>query len=287
MASVYQSTRANGASRYAGRTAASRQQLLVENASTLGLLFTAKPSREQAIALTEMAWTRDGTAKAEAAAAKCTLPWIIHGEREGRGVAVFMVNGPPGSVFATRAAVEGPVIRIFSRYNLSNWTYAFGFAAYLIVGAAASWFLASRGWTLASGLVWGPCIWLGYTGLRHLLALMGLVRLPAVKDAVPVGDGLFAKRFSVTCSEAEHARRMVTPELQQMFLNGDALGSSWWSLGQGWVSCVSRHEPINRTHGKVMSVEALQALIDLTMRVAALVEGIDPGGSHAEARTID
>lgn len=272
MASVYKPAWNKGQSRYAGRTAASRLQLLAANASTLGLSFTPKPSREQAAALTDLAWSRDGTPKADAAAARCSLPWVIHGEREGRGVAIFMVNGPPGSVFAARAAANGPVVRVFSRYAMSNWTYALGFAAYLIVGAAASWFLASRGWILASGLVWGPCIWLGYTGLRHLLALSGVLRLPKAKHAISIGDDAFTKRFSVTCSDPEHARHIITPALQQLLLGGDALGASWWSIGLGWVSCVSRHEPINRTHGRIMSVEAMQGLIDLTRRASVEVE---------------
>lgn len=256
----------------AGRSTASRQRVLADNAAKLGLAFTPKPSREQAVILTEMAWIRDGTPKGESAAARYTLPWVIHGDVNGRGVAIFMVKGPPGSVFACRTSADGPVVRVFSRYNMSSWLYAFSFACYLIVGAAAYLFLSSRGWGMAAWLVWVPSAWLGFAGLRHLLALMGVLRLPAVKNALSIGEGEFLRRFSVTCADAEHARRVVSPAVQRLMLEGDPLGACWWSFGMGWVSCVARHEPINQAHGKVMTTEALHALIDLNARVMAQIE---------------
>src|SRR5262249_40323151 len=88
---------------------------------------------------------------------------------------------------------------------------------------------------------------------------------------IRVGEGAFQDRFCITCTDAEHARRILTPTIQRLLLEADAQGASWWSIGNGWVSCVSRHEPINRTHGQVMSVASLDATIHLPTRVAAEV----------------
>lgn len=252
-----------------------RQHRLQAHCHALGLDLTVEPSPERAMALTDLAWTRDGGIQADAALEKVRMPWVASGRVEGRDVAVFMVNGAPGSVFAARLESTGAVVRVYSRYGMTSWTYAIGFLAYLIVGPIVFYFLWRAGWESAAWAVVGLSLMFGWSGLRQTLALLGVWKVKPVCNSLEIGGAEFQDRFAVVCNDAVHAARVLTPEVQRLMLDSVRYGAGWWSIGQGWASCVSRLEPISRTHGGVMKEDVLRGFLELVASTAQSVDDAD------------
>jgi len=114
---------------------------------------------------------------------------------------------------------------------------------------------------------------IGFLGARQTLALCGIWPVNPVRNDVPIGDAAFQKRWAVACEDRAYAVRVLTPAVQQLLMASVANGASWWSLGSGWVSCVSRHEPLNRTHGRIMRPEAMARVMDDAAGLARMLEG--------------
>lgn len=250
-----------------------REHRLRRHCDAMGLTLTLSPTKEQAQDLTGLAWMRDGGMQSDAAAKKVNLPWVATGRLRGRDVAMFMVKGAPGSVFAARLNTAGPVVRVYSRYGLTNWTVAISLLSWLIVGPVAVHFLWQRGMETTAIAAGSMTLWFGWSGVRNALALLGLWKIRPVCHEIQIGgDGEFGDRFAVACTDGAHAARVLSPEVRKLMMKSAGYGAAWWSIGSGWASCVSRVEPINRTHGGVVKEEALREVIELVQRVASNVD---------------
>ncbi|MCC6427456.1 MAG: hypothetical protein IT435_11615 [Phycisphaerales bacterium] len=264
---------------YERATTRTREQSLAKNALGINLAMELKPTRQRAVELTEMAWIRDDHPASDIAAAKHTLPWVIHGTRNWRDVAAFMVNHAPGSVFAARAAVDGPVIRVYNRYGMASWVYAIGLLSWWIAGPVVAAFLLIKGLPNLAIPLLLISVGIGAIGARQVLSLIGVLPLSTPGTAINFGDEAFEARWSVSCRNANHARWMLTPEVRAKIMKNSPAGTAWWSIGNGWVSCVSSVEPVNRTHGRILRQDALADAIDTAADLARSLERYRAGTS--------
>ncbi|MBS0197108.1 MAG: hypothetical protein JSR77_10145 [Planctomycetes bacterium] len=231
----------------------------------LGLAYIEKPDSETAWQLTDMAWIRDGGARMDEAARRLRLPWVGHGSRNGEEIAVFMVTRACGSVVAVRDdSRRGPVVIL----HPGRASRVKGQAYWWLIAAILLWVLGSAiERNMHSPMVaWaGPMLeWCALiVGIPQacILVLRGIGRLRTATTADHQGSSMFHGAYSVSDGDRASVDAIFTPRACETIM-AQAEHASWWSIGNGWVSCVTAREPYSKITGITMSAKEIGAMID-------------------------
>ncbi len=244
---------------------------LQEHAQTLGLSLLVAPSKEDALRLPDLAWIRNVRIIGQAP----KLPWMLHGERDGREVAVFqdpLVFGC--SVFAARTPYDGPEIRVEHARGAAPGFLSLVCVFVMFAGGAVYGFAVSNKFSAAVASFVALAV-----ALQLFNHLRGWIRsrkaLASDTNRIEFDDPVFSRVFRVLSSDHDIAQTILTSSVRQLMLATP--GASWWTVGHGWISGVTRSELVPLRHfgiplRKGMSLQRIDGTIDAVVQVANAIE---------------
>ncbi|TVQ30966.1 MAG: hypothetical protein EA376_11240 [Phycisphaeraceae bacterium] len=177
------------------------------------------------------------------------------------------------SVFAARTPYDGSEIRVEDA-RCGKRFLSVGFVFVMTAGGAVYGFAVSSKFFAAVALF--VALFAALQLCLYLGAWLGERKGSKTNSTqVDFNDPAFSKAFRVRSTDHSIARAILTSPVRQRMLSTP--GVSWWTVGHGWVSGVTRSEPVPlRQFGipfrKGMSLQRIDETIDAVVQIASEIE---------------